>query len=1643
MRITSMALGICLLLVLSLSVQAEIATKNEMEQVARNWLAKTVMEFGQWGGVSDPQLGAMHELWSEGRLTARYYDVEPGGFILVPILKEMVPVKVYSDESDFDGFWPVMEEVLNSRLNIYEATYGSLDVAQKGESVFDESQREQWNLFTKDNQAFLTEYTARQSKSPKSVGPIVTSVWHQQAPYNNYCPIGDGGRSVVGCVATAAAQIINYWKWPDSGIGELTYNWDGDQYCGGDYGGGDISAVFSDPYDWDNIGNFCDNCSAVEQAAFAELNFEVGVSLRMDYGACGSGANYGGCMVNFFEFFKYSDSCTMEARSENTFMEWYEMIQEQIDLGRPMYYNINMHGIVCDGYRLTSNYEYHMNYGWGGNANGWYVLDALYCPWITGEICPYAQESLCRNIFPYTVPDMEFVGYDIDDAAGDNDWHADPGETVHLDLLIKNLGVPTTGITGTIASLDPYVTVNNSLAGFEDGLGWKTIGSSLTRYGISIAGECPDPWYPKIELTVTADGGYTFVDTFMISVGDTREHNFDFESNNDLWSHKKMMPTWDDQWHPEGVRTHSGDSAWKMGGPGYYQYDKFVDGCLISPPILIPPNASFKFWHWMDSEITQGTQAYDGGIVMISPVGSDDWTQVFPIDGYSHAIHTTFNPYMGGTPCYSGDFDWQQEEFDLTGFSGEVQIMFRYFGGGYNPSEGWYVDDVEIIGNYCGIMADTTIGWAPFEVQFEGWSNQPVVDSWQWTFGDGDSAINQTVNHTYEANGMYDVSLKIDCEGDIYSSLKPEFIIVFNDSLKGDKTTGNPGETVEVVILGNNTIPLDTITIAMEYSGNLDITPTAYSRIGCRTEDFEQLNFISFDPANSHLTAQLIAGDGNQLEPGRGALLKLTFMLASEANPEDSAILSLSGYDEYQSVFNGPIMEYSPLLSDIVIGVASCCKGMRGNVDNDPVDNVNVVDLTDLVSYLFGGGDEPDCPPEANIDGDTGERINVVDLTHLVTLPVWWRSGTGCLFLKYILLIKSKELHIEAPFLLLLIVSICIILIKEQPLGNVNKNLSQSNRQVRSMNHRIFASIGLSFLFLLIAPGLSAGGLYIDHVEGGIGYNQVLAGEDLAFHVRMVNNTGSDIYGFTNAFQIYSPDGADIETVILDTVPLGWSDLFNLHVKIFHDESTEDIDTIGFGCVKLTSSGIPDGFDDIVWSLRTSVAQSDVGKNICIDSAHLLPSVYWIWETGNGTYYPEWGGPYCYKIVEDSSDFAQIMLDTVIGLNSYDQIMADEDLTFEIRYSNYTGYPANIMTNGFRIYSPDGARWHDLEIDTCAVGLGSMFNGAIEFTYAGCNGRDADTVGFGAYNLNSSGLVSGFNENVLKIYSRVSRLYEGRHLCIDSCWYPPSNHWLWTTPDGVKYPDWGGPHCFEIYAEPLGPASVTLDTVMGMLEPDKINYNEDIEFIIRIKNTTGFNAYSIINGFRLYSPDGAVWEPLVGDTLNLNWLSFFDLGFFINHYSCTGEGADTVGFAGVGIGRRLPNGFDEQSYILKTRVDIENLGKSICLDSCKYPPNGQWLWDMDAGIDVIPDWGGPYCFEIAMLNCCVGRRGNFDNDPGDNVNVVDLTELVAYLFGGGPASECPAEANIDGDIQENVNVVDLTFMIDFLFNGGPAPPLCP
>jgi len=389
-------------------VLAEIATTDEANLVSRNWLTYITAQTGGWAGTTDPRIVDMQELTVDGTVYGYCYSVAPRGFILVPALKELPPIKAYSDENDIDineegpyGLPAFLRDVVSKRTQLYVDRYGSMDASQPktGNVLFGREQRETWDTYLVPEDVFNHDLSTQKLDGAKDVGPLLTSRWHQHDPYNQLCPMGDGGRCVVGCVATAAAQLAYYHQWPICGTGDHIYYWGGDTYCGGSTPGSYLTADFSDLYDWENMVDDCDyGCTTDEQDALSELNYEMANAFNMDFSYCGSGTfTYLAASV-LPTYFRYKNQIQMLERSEFTQSGWSMAIQAQLANELPILYSIYAHCIVCDGWRETGTPDqYHMNYGWGGSYNTWYFIDNVFCD---DPNCDYMDEYMMVNIEP-------------------------------------------------------------------------------------------------------------------------------------------------------------------------------------------------------------------------------------------------------------------------------------------------------------------------------------------------------------------------------------------------------------------------------------------------------------------------------------------------------------------------------------------------------------------------------------------------------------------------------------------------------------------------------------------------------------------------------------------------------------------------------------------------------------------------------------------------------------------------------------------------------------------------------------------------------------------------------------------------------------------------------------------------------------------------------------------------------------------------------------------------------------------------------------------------------------------------------------------------------------------------------------------
>ena len=160
------------------------------------------------------------------------------------------------------------------------------------------------------------------------------------------------------------------------------------------------------------------------------------------------------------------------------------------------------------------------------------------------------------------------------------------------------------------------------------------------------------------------------------------------------------------------------------------------------------------------------------------------------------------------------------------------------------------------------------------------------------------------------------------------------------------------------------------------------------------------------------------------------------------------------------------------------------------------------------------------------------------------------------------------------------------------------------------------------------------------------------------------------------------------------------------------------------------------------------------------------------------------------------------------------------------------------------------------------------------------------------------------------------------------------------------------------------------------------------------------------------------------------WFNYLDSIFLIDW---DGQLADTMNFTGIGgQWEGMPMGEPlETRLVFWFRPNGEG---TFCMDSCSIPdrmPPGQLDWMF---LYPSPSFGGPYCWEVKKPVC--GKAGDLNNDM--NVNILDATYLVNYLYREGPR---PASGG-DLDCNGRTNILDASFLIDYLYKNGSPPASC-
>ena len=299
---------------------------------------------------------------------AAYYifENENGGFIIIAGDDVAYPILGYSTHATLAA--NEMPENTKAWLDLYAA---EIQNAVDSGATQSAAVRQAW-----DNIAAYASATV-------VVSPLILTRWNQSPYYNDLCPmdVARNERTVVGCVATAMAQVLKYWEHPINGNGSYTYT----------HEHGVQSANFAaTTYKWANMPLEVTAASTdAQKAEVAQLMYHCGVSVEMDYDVSsrgGSGAftissksNTTHCAEYALrEYWGYKPTLQGLQKAKFKDDEWKKMLKDDLNAGRPIIYSgygDGGHCFVCDGY--NSDDYFHFNWGWGGLYDGYFLLNAL------------------------------------------------------------------------------------------------------------------------------------------------------------------------------------------------------------------------------------------------------------------------------------------------------------------------------------------------------------------------------------------------------------------------------------------------------------------------------------------------------------------------------------------------------------------------------------------------------------------------------------------------------------------------------------------------------------------------------------------------------------------------------------------------------------------------------------------------------------------------------------------------------------------------------------------------------------------------------------------------------------------------------------------------------------------------------------------------------------------------------------------------------------------------------------------------------------------------------------------------------------------------------------------------------------------
>lgn len=316
---------------------------------------------------------------------AYLFNLENGGYIIVPISKSISPIKSYSFHNNYDSLPLKIKEFLVNELHNYISN-------RTLSKTINSTVSDRWDFL----ETFTPETDSRILKSYTVNTNLLTTSWEQGYPYNKYFPKIGSETTLAGCVQVAFAQIMKYHSWPQKGKGVVTHNApitfisNGTTYISRYE---DMEAVLNRHYNWEIMENEYSSSKEYQENEVAYLMRDLVVFNKATIGLAETSAvgNINGLVENF----GYSNTIATMNSSDSSFIN---TVKSQIDQGLPVLFSLPGHMVVADGYNNDTTGEYiHLNMGWGASSNTFYNISE---PIVAGGFNFTTSYDIIYNVKP-------------------------------------------------------------------------------------------------------------------------------------------------------------------------------------------------------------------------------------------------------------------------------------------------------------------------------------------------------------------------------------------------------------------------------------------------------------------------------------------------------------------------------------------------------------------------------------------------------------------------------------------------------------------------------------------------------------------------------------------------------------------------------------------------------------------------------------------------------------------------------------------------------------------------------------------------------------------------------------------------------------------------------------------------------------------------------------------------------------------------------------------------------------------------------------------------------------------------------------------------------------------------------------------